>query len=1150
MLQLRNIRKSYTTGTFTQKALDDVSISFRDNEFVAILGPSGSGKTTLLNIVGGLDHYDSGDLVIDGVSTKKYRDRDWDAYRNNRIGFVFQSYNLIPHQTVLANVELALTLSGVSRNERRKRAQEALERVGLAEHMDKKPSQMSGGQMQRVAIARALINDPEILLADEPTGALDSKTSVQIMDLLTEIAEDRLVVMVTHNPELAEKYATRIVNLADGRIMSDTDPYTPTAGEIAAVQAKPVRHTKMSFLTALSLSANNLLTKKGRTLMTAIAGSIGIIGIAAILSLANGVNNYIKNVEEETLSVYPLQILSTGFDLTTMFVGMGGDDDAGDDSQDSTLRDEVIGELEEGHIGEARIISRMFASFGNNDLAALKAYFDSGESGIDEYVSNIYYEYAVTPQIFDADTSDGVRQINPDNSLSAFGMGSSAYSNSLMSMSMSSDMFNEMMDNDVVAEQYDLKAGHWPEKANELVLVLSPTGRINDFLSYVLGLRDPEELKDMVKQFSEEQDVEMPDTTIDVTYDDILNMKFKLVNAVDFYKYDEERKVWVDKTDDKKYMKKVVESGEDLVISGIVQSKPDAKALALTMGIYYTPALTRHLAETAAKSKIVKDQLAKPKVDVFSGKTFDELEDEEGGDFDMTSLFSIDEDAMASAFNFDMSSLDLSGMDFSGLDLSGLDFSKMDLSQIDLSKLDLSDIDMSNLDVDPPDFSQLNMTAPTLTNEDLAELFPELSGENIAKALENVNVKIKDEGQLMATVVSIGQDYMQWRASSGQDGPTPNPDARINAYLQTGRWKQFMPALIASIDTDDLGQQLSGELATLLGTTPDQLNQEVTKRVAAKYAQSMTESMQTQMGEIMQEYIGQVMEQYMTKVLQPALSKAMQSMMTQFAETISKTLQTQLGKMMSQLSSKLTSAFSNMGFDEEAFMNAFQFDMDEEELTELMMSMMRTEERSYDNNLKKLGYASFDKPSEISIYPIDFASKEHVIEILDAYNDNMREVDEDKVISYTDIVGTLMDSVTTIVDMISYVLIAFVAISLIVSSIMIGVITYISVLERRKEIGILRSIGASKGDISRVFNAETIIEGLISGLLGVGFTALACIPANAIVYANFDVPNVAILPPQAAAILVGVSVLLTFIAGLIPSRSASRKDPVEALRSE
>ncbi len=533
MLQLNNICKSYTTGSFTQKALDDVSISFRDNEFVAILGPSGSGKTTLLNIIGGLDHYDSGDLIIDGVSTKEYKDRDWDAYRNNRIGFVFQSYNLIPHQTVLANVELALTLSGVSREERHERAVKALERVGLAEHIDKKPAQMSGGQMQRVAIARALINDPEILLADEPTGALDSKTSVQIMDLLTEIADDRLVIMVTHNPDLAEQYATRTVNLADGRVTSDSNPFTPSIAEIEAANAKPTRRTRMSFLTALSLSANNLMTKKGRTIMTAIAGSIGIIGIAAILALANGVNNYIKTTEEETLSVYPLQILSSGFDFTTMIVGMGGADDEGDDestpvqltgtsgssssaSASSASVSNLLPEVEEGHIGEFQMMTRMFASFGNNDLASLKEYLDSGESGIDNYVSSIYYEYAVTPQIFDADTSEKVRQINPDTSFSSLGIGSGASTNSLVSMSMSTDMFAEMMENGVVADQYDVVAGHWPEKENELVLVLSQTGRISDFLAYVIGLRDKAELDEMVKQFTDEKEVVAPTDRLDL----------------------------------------------------------------------------------------------------------------------------------------------------------------------------------------------------------------------------------------------------------------------------------------------------------------------------------------------------------------------------------------------------------------------------------------------------------------------------------------------------------------------------------------------------------------------------------------------------------------------------------------------------------
>ena len=1071
MLQLANICKSYTTGNFTQKALDDVSIAFRDNEFVSILGPSGSGKTTLLNIVGGLDHYDTGDLIIEGISTKQFKDRDWDAYRNNRIGFVFQSYNLIPHQTVLANVELALTLSGVSRDERRQRAREALERVGLEEHIDKKPAQLSGGQMQRVAIARALINDPEILLADEPTGALDSKTSVQIMDLLTEIAADRLVIMVTHNPDLAEKYSTRIVNLADGSITSDSNPYLPTAEEIAAANAKPARRTSMSFFTALSLSANNLLTKKGRTLMTAIAGSIGIIGIAAILALANGVNNYIKTVEEDTLSVYPLQIMSTGLDMTSMFVGMagGGDDGSSDESMAQVMTQEV--DRDSDKVSESRMMTRLFASIGNNDLAALKAYFDSGESGIEPYVNNIFYEYAVTPQIFDADTTNGVRQVNPDKSFAALGIGSDASTNSIMSMSMSTDVFYEMPSGDPVIEaQFDIVRGHWPENSNELVLVLSQSGRISDFMSYVLGLRDYEELKTMIQQFADEEEVVAPDTEIDVTYDDILGMKFKLVNATDYYKYNEENKVWIDKTDDKDYMRNLVENGEDLVIVGIVRPKEDANAVALTQGIYYTPELVEHIVNEAAESQIVKDQLADPKVDVFNGKTFEEQENEDGTSFDMSSLFSIDSGALASAFWFDSSALDFSSIDMSNapaLDLSGLD-----------------------------------ITMPELTNEDIAAMFGDIDTTAI---MTNLDVKFTDNG---AAVANLIQGYTMWALNPANAGKSPNE------YFN-GEGQALVAAVGASIDTEDLQNQIVAGLAEQLGTSPDGVGAAIGQRVTEYYAAQIMPAIQEQLSAAIQQY----MVAYMTS-------------------------------MTGQLTDVLSNLGSAMGVDTEAFARAFQFNMDPEELTELMMSMMRVEEHSYENNLKKLGYADFNKPSEISIYPKDFNSKEHVIEILDEYNERMRVEDEDKVISYTDIVGTLMKSVTTIIDMITTVLIAFVAISLIVSSIMIGVITYISVLERKKEIGILRSIGASKRDISHVFNAETIIEGLIAGLLGVGVTALGCIPANIIVDAVFGVPNVALLPFGAAVILVLISVALTFIAGLIPSSAASRKDPVEALRSE
>ncbi len=1051
MLQLQHIHKSYTTGDFTQVALGDVSVSFRDNEFVAILGPSGSGKTTLLNIIGGLDHYDTGDLIIDGISTKRYKDRDWDAFRNNRIGFVFQSYNLIPHQTILANVELALTLSGVSRDERRERAREALAAVGLGDHVNKKPNQLSGGQMQRVAIARALINDPEILLADEPTGALDSKTSVQIMDLLTEIAKDRLVIMVTHNPELAEQYATRIVNLSDGVIRSDTDPFEPTPEEMR-LSEKQVRRTSMSPLTALSLSFNNLMTKKGRTIMTAFAGSIGIIGIAAILALANGVNSYIKSVEEDTLSVYPLQILSTGFDMTSMMVtNMSGGEDGSTEQDASSGKADGADAAGNEAIGESPMLSRMLSSIASNDLASLKQYLDSGDSGIDQYVNSIEYGYNVTPQIFSADTENGVRQINPDTSFSAMGMGSSEYSNSLMSMSASTDMFGEMMGNTAVVEsQYDVVAGHWPENYNECVLVLTANGNISDFTSYVLGLRDPAELQEMVKQFMNEEDVEVSLEDIDITYDDILSMRFKLVDQASFYAYDETYGVWVDKTDDSAYMTDLVNNGEDLRIAGIVQPKPEAKATALSMGIYYTPALTQHLIDNAANAAIVKEQLAEPDVNVFSGKTFaEEASDAGTSGFDMNSMFTIDSNAISSAFTFDTSKL-----------------------AIDPSVFETS-IDPSALPAPP---------APR--PEDFGiESQPSLNQEALGKATATLTADyMKKLPELIAQNPDVDLDTPE-----GQD-------KLLQLYLALPETQKLMSSLMPEVmDTSAMQAELAAKVQAYMAKTISGYMQQVTSVIQAQTQAAMT-------------------------------------------------------KAMGQLSANMASA---MHVDTTAFANAFKFNMTEEQLTEVIMSMMTSKESSYDSNLSKLGYADVAKPSTIDIYPIDFESKQEVIKILDDYNQRMKDAgDDDKAITYTDIVGTLMNSVTTIIDMISYVLVAFVAISLVVSSIMIGVITYISVLERKKEIGILRAIGASKGDVSRVFNAETIIEGLVAGLLGVGITALCCIPANAVIYALFDVPNVASLPWQAATALVIISVALTFIAGLMPASSASRKDPVEALRSE
>jgi len=768
-------------------------------------------------------------------------------------------------------------------------------------------------------------------------------------------------------------------------------------------------------------------------------------------------------------------------------MGMGGGDSGDDDSSaaSTTVAEEVSGELEEGKIGEARMITRMFASFGNNDLAALKTFLDSDESGIDQYASSVFYEYAVTPQIFDSNTEGRVRQVNPDKSFASLGIGSGSSTNSIMSMSMSTDVFEEMSDSDVIKSQYDVKAGHWPEKENELVLVLSQTGRINDFLSYVLGLRDSAELEDMVKKFTNEEEVETPDTTIDVSYDDILGMKFKLAKATDYYHYDEEHGVWVDKSGDEAYMRDVVNNGEDLEIVGIVQGKPEANALALTMGIYYTADLVDHIVAEAADSQIVKDQLANPKVDVFSGKSFDEEDAENESSFDMGSLFSVDEEALASAFAFDEGAFDMSSLDFSSLDFSSIQADPPDLSALGAS---LGDLDM-----------------PEVTVEDFQKMFPNL---DLAKVVSSVDIRFTDDGTAVANLVSGFASYA-----------TEHRGKDLRAYFDTKQGKKLLNAALDKLDVGHIEAQVLAELADQLGTKPDDVGAAITNRLMERYGNALAASLQEKLGGALVTY------------------------MTTYLTAISNALSSQMGSVMQSFSSA-------MHFDTNAFANAFQFNMSEEDLAELLTSMMRVEEHSYDNNLKKLGYADFAKPSEISIYPRDFEGKEHIIEILDGYNDRMRQVDEDKVISYTDIVGTLMESVTTIVNMISAVLIAFVAISLIVSSIMIGVITYISVLERKKEIGILRSIGASKGDISRVFNAETVIEGLIAGLLGVGVTALGCIPANIIVYQIYDVPNVALLPVSAAAILVLISVVLTFVAGLIPSGSASRKDPVEALRSE
>ena len=658
MLQITDICKQYKTGNFIQKALNHVSLNLRDNEFVSILGPSGSGKTTLLNIIGGLDRYDSGDLIINGISTKKYKDRDWDSYRNHTIGFVFQSYNLIPHQTILSNVELALTISGVSKAQRREKAIDALTKVGLGQQIHKKPNQLSGGQMQRVAIARALVNDPDILLADEPTGALDSETSIQVMDLLKEVAKDRLVVMVTHNPKLAKEYATRIVTLKDGVILDDTNPYHV---ESFVTQHRNMGKTSMSLLTSLSLSFNNLKTKKGRTFLTSFAGSIGIIGIALILSLSNGVNTYIQTIEEDTLSEYPLQITSTGIDMSSMLV---------DDNQDKK-------QSSKNDIQVANMMTTMFSKIGSNDLESLKSYIQSNQKQLKNYSNAIEYTYNVTPQIYRYQDNT-YRQVNPDKTFSSLGMGSSTSSNSMMSSMMSTDVFKSMPKNtNLFSGQYDMKAGHWPKKYNECVVVLTSSGKISDMMAYTLGLRDSSELDQMVQQFANEEDVDVTLKEDDYSYQDILNKTFKLVKSADYYEYDEQYHVYKDKSNDQTYMNQLVQNGEDLKIVGIVQPKDAQTATMLSTGIYYPSSLVQHIIEKSSTTQIVQDQLKNKNVNIFTGKAFEE----KNSQFDLSSLFTIDQNKMQSAFKFNTQALQL---DFTNLnqELTNLSLPTLDMNSI------------------------------------------------------------------------------------------------------------------------------------------------------------------------------------------------------------------------------------------------------------------------------------------------------------------------------------------------------------------------------------------------------------------------------------------------------------------------------------
>ena len=1161
MLHIKDINKKYVTGELVQTALDGVTLSLRDNEFVAILGPSGSGKTTLLNVIGGLDRYDSGDLIINGISTKKYTDRDWDSYRNHTVGFVFQSYNLIPHQTVLSNVELALTISGVSRAERRARAIKALEEVGLGNQIHKRPNQMSGGQMQRVAIARALVNDPEILLADEPTGALDSETSVQVMELLKEVSKDRLVVMVTHNPELAEAYANRIVRVRDGCIIDDSNPVT---AENVSAEHRNMGKSSMSFFTALSLSFNNLKTKKGRTLLTAFAGSIGIIGIALILSLSTGFQMYIDQIQEDTLSNYPLTIQSESTDMTALMSAYGSVLSAGKDA-------------EEGIVVEQQMLSQMFAQVNTNDLASFKSYLDENIDTVDEYIKDVRYHYGIKPLIYSTDTTDGIVQVNPGTLFAQItGM-------SQMSAFMDSDVFQEMInDQEMLTSQYEIIKGRWPESKEELVFVLSSPHQISDYTAYTLGLKNTDTILRLMEQSEDGGRKEFTEEPEQWSYDDLMRLQFCVVPQAKLYRYNSAYAVWEDMSDDTAHMTSLIEAGLSLKVVGIICPKEGGNATLLSEGIAYRRDLTEYVISVATDSTIVSSQLSQPDVNVFTGKPFGETNDSDELNFE--DMIEVDGDLIASAFNTNIN--------------TGTIISIMEKYLEQAYK---------NVDVDTAPAKNAFITGfSELATDMLHSYIVANANENGEAKLQLADVQVITDRYLNSATASQKLSSMESKYSlpAGTLKQVYNPllVSMLSSYIATESVLPELPELPEIPDVPDVTdpsedtEQGSGESTesttaptettdpittepsvpvdsqpeepttadepatemlkksqtdgfklVLLGNTRESAIEEDTTESEEQPDISLDE-VQTLYATISAADVSRVVSNYAATEAVSQAADAMSVVMMRVE--IQEQLVNEISKVIPVIMSYVGSSIS---VNEEQLASAFRFNMNEEDLRRLMSAMSGAgNEQTYETNLRNLGYAEKEKPTAISLYFVDFAGKSEFLNFLDAYNEKM-EADglEEQIISYTDVTNIMMSSVRTIINSVSYVLIAFVAVSLVVSSIMIGIITYISVMERTKEIGVLRAIGASKRNIAQVFNAETFIIGLCSGLIGIGCTLLLNIPINYIIHSLTD--NAAInaqLPVEGAFILIALSMLLTLIGGLIPSRQAAKKDPVIALRSE
>ncbi len=1145
MLELRNISKEYKTGAETVHALRDVSLAFRESEFVSVLGPSGCGKTTMLNILGGLDQYTDGDLLINGISTKEYKDADWDAYRNDTIGFVFQSYNLISHQNVLSNVELALTLSGVSAAERRARAIAALEQVGLGDQINKKPAEMSGGQVQRVAIARALINDPDIILADEPTGALDTETSTQVMSILKEISADRLVIMVTHNPELAEAYSTRIVRLSDGRVISDSNPFVPGTANAALAGAVPAaadaadaagladtaapgrrkasgrasgrRNRSMSMATALHLSLNNLMTKKARTLLTAFAGSIGIIGIALILSVSHGFQTYIDKLEEDTLSSYPLTIQAETADMTSMIAAFMAN------AQDTE------GEASGDKVHEQRIMTDMLASVGTNDLAAFKERVDTNIDTIGDWFNAYDYSYGLTVNIYSTNMEYGPLRVSPGSIMQSY---MSGFQQSNFSM-MNSDVFFQMMDNEeLLKSQYKVLAGKWPEKYNELLLVLDSEDQLNDYIVYTLGLRDPQELKDMINDVMNGEEVENTSKQLEWTYDDFLGMEFALVHSCDTYKRNSSYDVWEDMTEDDAYMEDLINRSEKLKITGIVCAKEVSAANAMDSGIGYLPLLTRHMIEYASESDIVKIQRENKNTDVFSGKTFESIRNKTDEGLGFEDMISIDEDKLRKALGGDIDPKAIQK-----------DIEKIAKKEInDLSKNDSAE--KVQEDVNEATKSGCSKMLDKLKEQ--AKTDPAkftFSSDDVTKALG----ESQDSGKHSRIVNPLLTGYSKLLE---QAGPDALRGARI-AALAMGI-KQAGVELSIELSDEQAGALATKRVdnGTLTAADVMEVFPDTPEPMAGMMAQGLNGAAEAVLssGELIDQLFAQLSDNTIDAYVN---ADEVQKGVKQYGEGIEMMQDAQVvGPALGKAAEAVGKQFN---VDPAGIADAFTMKMDEDEITRLITAYVSGgQETNYDRNLRKLGYADLAKPEAMSFYLKDFESKEAFLKFIDEYNKEMQDNgDEDKVISYTDVTGVMIKSVKNITNAVSYVLIAFVAISLIVSSIMIGVITYISVLERTKEIGILRAIGASKKDIARIFNAETIIVGLCAGVIGIGASLILLVPINHILIGLTKISALkAILPAAGGVALVFISIFLTFIAGLIPSGMAARKDPVVALRTE